>query len=390
MDESPASSPSLLRRITWVVGVALVAAVVVFGAAFIGDRRAGDGFDLVRWERDTFAGKWLYLLGAPFRDDQAPDIAIKRYFEAAPESAARRATESAVEAALAGRIDAAARTLGLRGALLLSGTVFPPVNVELTEAPRVLVTSPRSTIRRTGTALLRPDLATFEAEAIERRAESEDSDRSTIVVPSGGVATYPAIVTNRGGYADTVATAAHEWMHHYLSFYPLGLHYADSRDATAINETVADIVGDEITEHVLRRWGDPTVAPAAAASSPAATPTSTPRDRTGVDINATLRDLRLEVDGMLAAGQVAEAEARMEAVRQRLWDAGYRIRRINQAYFAWYGTYTARPDATDPLGAQLREVRARSGSLRSFIEVVRNVTSRAAVVATLERMRAGG
>lgn len=77
----------------------------------------------------------------------------------------------------------------------------------------------------------------------------------------------------------------------------------------------------------------------------------------------------------------------MEAVRVQLSDAGFRIRRLNQAYFAWYGTYAARPDATDPLGAQLREVRSRTGSLLAFLEVVRNATSRAEVVAALERLR---
>ena len=92
---------------------------------------------------------------------------------------------------------------------------------------------------------------------------------------------------------------------------------------------------------------------------------------------------------MLAAGQVEAAEARMEAVRQQLWDGGYRIRRINQAYFAWYGSYAARPDATDPLGAQLREVRERSGSLATFLEAIRAVTSRREVVALLDRLRAG-
>lgn len=78
----------------------------------------------------------------------------------------------------------------------------------------------------------------------------------------------------------------------------------------------------------------------------------------------------------------------MEAVRLQLWDAGYRIRRLNQAYFAWYGSYAARPDAVDPIGAQLREIRVRTGSLAAFMEVVSGATSRADVVAVLERLRA--
>ena len=67
-----------------------------------------------------------------------------------------------------------------------------------------------------------------------------------------------------------------------------------------------------------------------------------------------------------------------------LADHGISIRRINQAYFAWYGTYAARADAVDPLGDQLRELRERAGSLARFLELVRGVTTRAEVEALLE------
>ena len=369
---------------TIVLGVAVASALLVLGASLVGDRRSGDAFDLVRWERNTFAGKWLYALGRPLRSDPAPDEAITRYFAAPVGSTERWRYENDVEAAIEGRIDAAARARGLSGALPLPGSVFPPVNIELTQPPRVLVRSPRRVIQRTSTDLLRPDLTSTEVTAIEQAAESRRPDESVLVVGSGGVATYPAIVVDRSSYGSTVATAAHEWTHHYLQFYPLGMSYFSSRDATAINETVADIVGDELGADILAKWGDPTRSPA----TPAATPTSTPPPRANaLDPNAVLRDLRREVDALLAAGDIEQAEARMEAVREQLSDAGFRIRRLNQAYFAWYGTYAARPDATDPLGAQLREVRSRTGSLLAFIEVVRNATSRAEVVAALERLR---
>ena len=361
------------------LAVALGGALIVLAAALIGDRRSGDQFDLVRWERETFAAKWLYHLGAPFRRDPHADDALARYFAAPVDSPDRRGLQKHVEASLDGRIDAALRARGVLGALPLPGSVFPPVNVELTQPPRVLVVSSRERIERISTDLLRPELSTTDAVEIERAEEAAHPDRSVLVVPSGGVAAYPAIVSSNETYADTVATAAHEWTHHYLEFYPLGLHYFTSLEVVTINETVADIVGAEIASDVLARWGDPTtpVAPPAAPSA-------------RVDANAVLRDLRREVDALLAAGQIDDAEARMEAVRQELANRGYRIRRINQAYFAWYGTYAARPDATDPLGVQLREIRERSGSLAAFLEVIRATTSRADVVAALDRLRARG
>ena len=394
MSDSPSEVPGsrgrsgARRSIAIVLGVAVASALLVFTATMVGDRRSGDAFDLVRWERNTFAGKWLYALGAPLRSDVAPDEAIARYFAAPIGSAERRRYENDVEAAMAGRIDAAARDRGLTGALPIPASVFPPVNIELTQPPRVLVRSPRRVIERTGTDLLRPDLTAAEVTAIERAAEVKRPDESVLVVGSGGVATYPAIVVDRSSYSSTVETAAHEWTHHYLQFYPLGLNYFRSRDTTTINETVADIVGEELAADILARWGDPTVA-ARRSLRATVTPTSTPTPP-ALDANAVLRDLRREVDALLAGNSIEQAEARMEAVRLQLWDAGYRIRRLNQAYFAWYGSYAARPDATDPLGAQLREVRARTGSLIAFLEVVRGTTSRAEVVAALERLRGSG
>jgi hypothetical protein len=74
----------------------------------------------------------------------------------------------------------------------------------------------------------------------------------------------------------------------------------------------------------------------------------------------------------------------METVRRELGDGGYRVRRINQAYFAWYGTYAARPDSVDPLGPQVRELRARAGSLPRFLELIRAATTREDVARLLE------
>jgi hypothetical protein len=74
----------------------------------------------------------------------------------------------------------------------------------------------------------------------------------------------------------------------------------------------------------------------------------------------------------------------MELVRAELEAGGVFIRRINQAYFAWYGTYAARPDSVDPIGPQLRELRERAGSLARFLELVRGATTRDDVARLLE------
>lgn len=360
------------------VGAVVFAAVLISVASFaVRSARAGDSFDFLRWEVTTLPNKWLDALGAPVRHDPSSEDALRRYFALADRDGEEgRALENEVEAVIEGRVDAVLRELGAGWPLSPLG-VWPPVDAELAGSPRVLVISPRDRIARIESDTLRPDLTVEEAVAIERRIEQRHEDRSALVVGTGGLSLYPAVVSNRDSYAETVETVAHEWVHHYLSIYPLGRDYFRSDDVRTINETVADLVGSEVARLVLTRWPLEPLATPAATPTPAPTPAPSatlapPR----LDFDATMRDLRVEVDALLAAGRIEDAERRMEEVRQRLNDAGYRIRRINQAYFAWYGTYAARGDSVDPLGNQLRDLRERSGSVARFLEVVRAATTR--------------
>jgi len=372
-------SPGRLVSAGVVLAAFLLALSLLVAASWWRDRQVADGFGLIRWERETVAGRWLYLAGAPLRDDPPEDEALRRYFSLKPSDSEARRLENRVERTIEGRIDATLDSLGIRVGPALPWTVFPFVDIELTSSPRVLVESPRAKIERVRADLLRPDLSMEQVVAIEARSERERPDRRAIVVPSGGVATYPAIVADGGGYAEVLETAAHEWVHHYLAFYPLGRSYFSSRDAETINETVADLLGEEVASLIIERWGDPT------RSGPQPAPSAR-----STDLNATLRALRLEVDALLAAGRVEEAEARMEQVRGDLVLRGTPIRVLNQAFFAWYGTYAARPDSVDPLGGQLREIRERTGDLPAFVREIRAVTSRGEIEALLARLRAGG
>ena len=373
---------NLRERWLLAFAVGVGAFVLVLGLLTVRDVRSGDQFDLTRWQIEMGWGKWVWVLGSPLREGFDADEVVADYFALAPDDFARRPLENAVESVIEGRIDAVLRELGLSAWVLPPRLVFPPVNIELATSPRVLVTSPREVIERRRTVLLRPDLLASEALAIEAR-EEEQTEFSALVTGTGGVATYPAIVSDRGSYRGVLSTAAHEWVHHYLVFYPLGIRYYQSADLRAMNETVADIIGDEVAALVLERWGDPTVPPPVTPADPPTAAPSTPPSTPRVNHNEVLRGLRLEVDALLAAGEVDQAERRMEGVRQELEDAGIYFRRINQAFFAWFGTYAARPEATDPLGAYLREIRERSGSLTEFVERIRGLTSRDGVVELL-------
>jgi hypothetical protein len=66
----------------------------------------------------------------------------------------------------------------------------------------------------------------------------------------------------------------------------------------------------------------------------------------------------------------------MNARRDELQQHGYAIRKLNQAYFAFYGSYAEGYAAspTNPIPALLQRLRAR-GSLAEFLFAVRNVTT---------------
>ena len=61
----------------------------------------------------------------------------------------------------------------------------------------------------------------------------------------------------------------------------------------------------------------------------------------------------------------------MEEKRVFLAANGYYIRRLNQAYFAFHGSYADSAGSIDPIGPKLDELRRTSASLREFVSVVR-------------------
>jgi hypothetical protein len=248
---------------------------------------------------------------------------------------------------------------------VLQGRVFPPVLVALTPPPNVLIISPRTSLRVVQSVLLKSDLDDAEVNGLEASADS--TGMSSLVSPIGGIATYPAIVLDSEPPDFVISSAAHEWVHQYLIFYPLGQRYWTSQKTREINETVADLVGREIGGQVYQALGRPTQPPAP--PSPPVTP--------GFDFRAFMRATRLRVEGLLAAGQVDDAEAYMRARRDELAANGYVIRRLNQAYFAFNGSYgeSAAASPRSPLPRLVRQLRDQSSDVGAFLARVRTITT---------------
>jgi hypothetical protein len=91
-----------------------------------------------------------------------------------------------------------------------------------------------------------------------------------------------------------------------------------------------------------------------------------------------MRTTRLEVDVLLAAGEIEQAEQYMEARRLFFWDNGYRIRKLNQAYFAFHGAYADAPGGAagdDPVGEAVRALWQRVGSPADFLRLMARMNS---------------
>jgi predicted nucleic acid-binding Zn-ribbon protein len=89
-----------------------------------------------------------------------------------------------------------------------------------------------------------------------------------------------------------------------------------------------------------------------------------------------MREIRRAVDNYLARGEITQAEEFMEQKRQYLVSMGYQIRKLNQAYFAFYGTYADSPTSISPIGVELKKLREQSASLKDFLDTVATMTSR--------------
>ena len=252
--------------------------------------------------------------------------------------------------------------------------VWPPLTFRFNDMPTYLVISPRDEIRNYRGIYLMPDIPETERASLETAIE-EALDVSALVVNVGGVGSWPTMVIDDASLRSLLDIVAHEWTHTYLLLRPLGLRYSESRDLTTMNETVASIVGGEVADLVLTRYypellPPPVTPPLAEPEPPAEAQTSS-----GEDFNQAMRRIRLHVDELLAEGRVEEAEAYMEAERQKLVAKGHNLRRLNQAYFAFHGSYATSPASVDPIGPWLRQLRAQSGSLKAFLDQVAQMRS---------------
>ena len=261
------------------------------------------------------------------------------------------------------------------------GQPKPPVLYQISRTPLALIVSPREKITQIANISVLPTLT------LDQQIELEDNVTSslvvsTLVVPVGGVGVYPTMVMQTTDIHWTINTVAHEWTHNYLTLRPLGINYNTTPELRTMNETTANIVGDEVGLLVLRKYypdllASPLNLNLVSLKNPFL-PSAKSYDTPPFDFRAEMHETRVTVDEMLADGKIDEAEQYMEQRRQFMWENGYQIRKLNQAFFAFHGAYADQPGGAageDPVGPAVRALRAQSASLEDFINTIAWMTS---------------
>lgn len=401
---------------------------------------AGLGFDLVAWEIESLSAKFRALItrpGAQWSEEEATQL-VREYMaraihighmereveqmesrvqldtemqarlgELQSELAVARLVQDSVRPTVEDILERQVSWAIAQAGLGIGGQPIPPVKFGFTEPPRIVIVSPRDRIATIHSRMVRAGLPLSVVEQIEARINAQEGAVG-YVSNIGGLGAYPAMVVDRSNLRWVISTIAHEWAHNYLTFFPLGLLYFGSGDLRTMNETVADIVGEEIGLAVLRRYYPDLVPP-----DPPAIETEIPVedglpseaetqaeddmevDAAGdieerepeeavFDFRAEMRQTRLEVDRLLAEGRIEEAEQFMEERRLVFVENGYGIRVLNQAYFAFHGSYATGPAGVSPIGPKMEALRAATPDLPAFLQTVRWFTSQDDLDAALD------
>lgn len=273
--------------------------------------------------------------------------------------------------------------------LATGGQTVPPVLYHSSPTPLALIVAPRDHIHQIANISVLPTLTLDERIRLEDEVATR-LDVSTLIVPIGGVGVYPTMVMETTNLSWMLSTIAHEWSHNYLNVRPLGINYSTTPELRTMNETTANIVGEEIGLYILQQHypellGFPPSPSTRLSASRGLISLNMKElssnsldDTPPFDFRAEMHETRITADRLLEEGKIEEAESYMEQRRLIFWQNGYLLRKLNQAYFAFHGAYADVPGGAageDPVGPAVRALRAQSDSLADFINTIAWMTS---------------
>lgn len=270
------------------------------------------------------------------------------------------------------------------------GMPIPPVLFHITPLPYNLIISPRDRIQQDDSVSLISDLPVNVQSALENEIDSA-LNISSLVVPVGGIGSYPTMIERSTSLNWISNTIAHEWIHNWLSIRPLGASYNLNNELRTMNETTASIAGDEIGGLLIKEFYPEMtfiLEEIQFVNFQSGRPDPNNLPKVQFDFRYEMHLTRIEVDKMLAEGKIETAEKYMETRRKLFWDNGYAIRKLNQAYFAFFGAYSEVPGGAageDPVGPAVRALRAQSPDLRSFLVKISNMNSYDDLIASISQ-----
>ncbi len=227
--------------------------------------------------------------------------------------------------------------------------IFPPLDFVIQDSPKVLVISPRDSIAQQYVLLISSDIPLDKIIEIENSIDMRNF--SSLIVNTGGFASYPSMVKKSKNYDYMISTISHEWLHQYLFFSPLGQSYFKGGEMIKLNETLADIFGQEIA--------------------------NLPEEKNifypDVIFNDFLKETRLEVDRLLKNKEINTAETYMKNRTIKLQSLGYKTRKINQAYFAFHGNYGSSPSSLSEYDNKLNKLRNEYNSFSLFLDDLKKI-----------------
>jgi hypothetical protein len=267
------------------------------------------------------------------------------------------------------------------GGLAFLGQSVPSVLYHSSPLPSALIVARRDRIEQIANISIETGLTVDQHAELEAQVDA-GLDVSSLVVPIGGVGVYPTMVMRTTALDWLLNTIAHEWIHNYLTLRPLGILYDAAPELRTMNETTASIAGNEIGRLVMERYYPEMMAASAPRPGLIALPGDPPdpddEQSPPFDFRAEMHTTRITVDELLAEGMIEKAESYMEARRQVFLKNGYLLRKLNQAYFSFYGSYADIPGGAageDPVGPAVRALRDQSDSLADFINRISWMTN---------------
>lgn len=319
--------------------------------------------ELVRQTRSLESQMASFYSDPSISDPETASLETKKQLDVL--SQRRTDLAALAESVFQSQLSAVLADLGLS----LGGQPLPPVLYHVTPPPLALIVSPRQEIRQEENISITPELTLEQMIALEDQVAG-DLDVSALVVNIGGVGVYPTMVMQTTDVNYLAEVVAHEWVHNFLTIRPLGLNYLSSPELRTFNETVASIAGKEIGRLLVERYYPQYLPPPPPDEKDLPEDTQEPP---AFDYRAEMRKTRLNAEKLLSAGEVDKAELYMELRRRFFWDNGYRIRKLNQAYFAFYGAYAdvaGGAAGEDPVGAAVRAFWSQTSTIAEFVKRV--------------------